>query len=479
MASQPTHPLEPSGEEMRRLVAQAMERIVAYVESLPEQPAGDVEGAVDVARALVEPPPEEGRPFGELLDLVFDRAAPLSFNAAGPGYLGYIPGGGLFATAVADLIADTINRYTGVFAAAPALIQLESNVLAWFAKLMGFPAESRGLLTSGGSMAHLTALTTARRDRLGEDFLQATLYLSDQTHYSVAKAAALAGFPAAHVREVPTDGAFRIRLDALAEAVAADRRRGLHPFLVVGNAGTVNTGAVDPLPELARFAEGEGMWLHLDGAYGAFFRLTERGRSALAGLELADSLVLDPHKGLFLPYGNGALLVRDGQALRRAHAFGGHYLPAGQDDPALVDFYLHGPELSKPYRGLRVWLPFKLYGVGAFRRELDEKIDLARWLAAEIARLDHVAMIVGPELSLFAFRVEPPGADREAGDRASREVLERVNAGQRVLLTGTVLPDERYAIRVCVLSFRTHRERIETALDELRRAIAEVLGSST
>ncbi len=214
----------------------------------------------------------------------------------------------------------------------------------------------------------------------------------------------------------------------------------------------------------------------MDGAYGAFFRLTERGREALAGLEQADSLVLDPHKGLFLPYGTGALLVRDGEALRRAHSFGGHYLPAEQEDPDLVDFFLYGPELSKPYRGLRVWLPFELYGIAAFRAALDEKLDLARWLAAEVERLEHVAMVAGPELSLFAFRVEPPGAGREAGDRASREVLERVNAGQRVFLTGTVLPDERFTIRVCVLSFRTHRERIETALAELRRAIAEVVG---
>lgn len=472
--TEPFFPLEPDAPEMRRLVDEAMERIVRYVETLPEQPAADTAGAVELARSLVEPAPEAGRPLADLLELLFERAVPRSFNASGPGYLAFVPGGGLFASGVADLIGDSVNRYTGVFAAAPALVQLEANVLRWFGEIVGYPPSARGLLTSGGSLAAFTALVTARRERLPEDFLSGTLYVSDQTHHSIAKAAILAGFPAGNVREVPTDATFRIRMDALAEAVAEDRRRGKTPFLVVGNAGTVNTGAVDPLPELARFAREEGLWLHADGAYGAFFHMTERGREALRGLSEADSIVLDPHKGLFLPYGNGALLVRDGQALRRAHTFGAHYLPEGQQDPDLWDFHLHGPELSRPYRGLRAWLPMKLYGLDAFRRALDEKLDLARWFAGEVRKLPHVTMVAEPVLSLLAFRVEPPGASGEDLERVNREVVERVNARQRVFLTGTVLPDDRFAIRTCVLSFRTHLDRMEAALEDLGTAIAEV-----
>ncbi|HUF78786.1 MAG TPA: aminotransferase class I/II-fold pyridoxal phosphate-dependent enzyme [Thermoanaerobaculia bacterium] len=474
----PVSPFEPGGVEIRRLVDEAVDRIVRYLETLPEQAAGDTAGGVELARSLAEPLPEAGRPLEELLDLVFERAAPLSFNAAGPGYLAFIPGGGLFASALADLVAGSINRYTGVFAAAPALVQLEANVLRWFAEIVGYPEAARGILTSGGSLAVLTAIVTARRERLPENFLSATLYVSDQTHHSVAKAAVLAGFPPGNVREVETDGAFRIRLDRLAERVAEDRRLGLSPFLVVGNAGTVNTGAIDPLPELARFAREEGLWLHADAAYGGFFMLTERGRAALAGIEQADSVVLDPHKGLFLPYGNGALLVRDGQALRRAHAFGARYLPASQEDPDLVDFHLYGPELSKPYRGLRAWLPLKLYGAESFRRELDEKLDLARWIAGELRGIEHLTMVAEPELSLLAFRLEPPGIAEAERNRLNREVLERVNARQRVLLTGTVLPDERFVLRVCVLSFRTHMERMEMALADLKAAIGEALGGA-
>lgn len=463
--------LEPDGAEVRRMVEEVLPRIVRYLETLPEQPAADTDGAVEVARSLAGPIPEEGSPLAELLELLFERAIPKSFNAAGPGYLGFIPGGGLFASALADLIADSVNRYTGVFAAAPALVQLEADVLRWFAGIVGYPETARGILTSGGSLAAFTALVTARRERLPEDFLSGTLYLSDQTHYSVAKAAVLAGFPPGNVRWVETDDRFRIRLDRLAEAVAADRLRGLTPFLVTANAGTVNTGAVDPLPELARFARDQGLWLHADAAYGGFFRLTDRGREALAGLAEADSVVLDPHKGLFLPYGNGALLVRDGQALRRAHTFGAHYLPESQEDPELVDFHLHGPELSRPYRGLRAWLPLRLYGAGAFRRALDEKLDLARWAVAEVRALEHVRIVAEPELSLFAFRLEPPGASEEERNRLNREWLARVNARRRIFLTGTVLPDGRFVLRLCVLSFRTHRDRLEMALEDLEAAM--------
>jgi aromatic-L-amino-acid/L-tryptophan decarboxylase len=466
-------PLEPSAGEMRRLVEAAMERIVPYLGSLDEQPASNVEGGAALARSLAEPLPLSGTPFGELLDLLFERAAPCSFNTAGPGYLAYIPGGGLFLSAVADLIADAVNRYVGVFAAAPAFAQLEANVLAWFAEMAGYPPEARGILTSGGSLANLTALITARRERLPEDFLSGVLYASDQTHHSVEKAALLAGFPEGAVRSVPTDERFRLRLDRLAAMVAADRARGLSPFLVIGNAGTTNTGAVDSLGELADLARDERLWLHVDAAYGGFFLLTDEGRRTLAGIERADSFAVDPHKGLFLPYGTGALLVRDGAALKRAHAVAADYLPAVPEDPDLVDFGEISPELSRPFRGLRVWLPLKLHGVGPFREALQEKLALARLATAGLRAIPGMEILAEPQLSLVAFRYSPPGIDGADLDRLNRELLERVNARRRVMLTGTLLRG-RFALRICVLSFRTHRDRIEMCLEDVRAALAEM-----
>jgi aromatic-L-amino-acid decarboxylase len=469
-----SHPLELSADEMKSLVNAALDRIVRHIETLPEQPATRTKGGARLARALAEPLPEEGEPVGKLLDLLFRKAVPSSLNTAGPGYLAYIPGGGLFHSAVADLIADSVNRYTGLSLAAPALVQLEMNVLNWFRDIAGLPETARGVLTSGGSLANFTALVTARREKLPENFLSGTLYVSDQTHHSVLKSALLAGFPPANVRSVPSDDRYRLRLDRLEEQIEDDRKRGFTPFLVVGNAGTTNSGAVDPLPEIAALASRHNLWFHIDGAYGGFFRLTERGKKALAGMELADSVVLDPHKSLFLPYGTGALLVRDGAALKRAHTVSADYMPPIQDDPALNDFCELSPELTRPFRGLRVWLPIKMHGIAPFRDALDEKLDLARWAVEELRKIPHLEILAEPDLSLLAFRLAPPDVtDPEALDRLNRRFLDQINERKRVFLTGTLLHG-RFALRICVLSFRTHHDRVAMAIEDVKEAMKEV-----
>lgn len=464
------YPLEPSGQEMRRLVAEAMDRIVPHVESLAEQPAQNVEGATEYALGLIESLPRHGVAYEQLLDHLFNDLVPRSFNAAGPGYLAYVPGGGLFHSAVADLIADAVNRYVGVCAAAPALAQIEANVVRWFCEIAGFPAGSGGVLTSGGSLANFTAIVTARKALLGDDFQRAALYCSEQVHHSFQKAANLAGFPYANIREIATDGEFRIRPAALEEAIARDRAAGTTPFLVVGSAGTTGTGAVDDLTALAAIAKRNGMWFHVDGAYGAFFNLTERGRVALAGIELADSLILDPHKTLFLPFGTGAVLVRDAMALRRAHSLHAEYLPAMQSDTELVDFCEISPELSRDFRGLRVWLPLKMFGIDPFRQLLDEKLDLVRYAVDELRKIEGLEIVAEPQLTITAFRLVRPGRDP---DEVNRALLERINAKKRVMLTPTIV-DGRFVIRICIVSHRTHRDRVEMAVADIRDAVAEM-----
>jgi aromatic-L-amino-acid decarboxylase len=465
--------LELSPAALRGLIEEAASRIVAHVASLPGQPAADTEGADELARSLVEPLPENGQPAGEILDFLFERVVPKSFNSAGPGYLAYIPGGGLPQSAVADLIAGSVNRYVGVFAAAPGLAQLEANVLRWFCDLAGLPPGAGGILTSGGSLANLSALVAARSERLPRNFLSGTVYASRETHHSVRKAAMLAGFPPENVRTIETDDAYRVRPDSLARAVAADREAGFAPFLLVANAGTTNTGAVDDLRALADLASRERLWMHVDAAYGGFFLLTQRGRERMAGIERADSIVLDPHKGLFLPYGTGALLVRDSGTLRRAHALSADYIPATQEDPDLVDFHQLSPELSRAFRGLRVWLPLRLHGIGPFRANLEEKLELAREACAKLREIDDVEILAEPQLSIVAFRLKPEGRDEAELTRLNRRLLERINARQRVFLTGTLLSG-RFAIRICVLSFRTHRDRMEQGFEDIRAAVREV-----
>ncbi|UCF40643.1 MAG: aminotransferase class I/II-fold pyridoxal phosphate-dependent enzyme [Gemmatimonadota bacterium] len=472
MTPSPATPLELTGPEMRTLVDAAMNRIVVHLESLPEQPAFDLDGAAELARSLAEPMPERGVPHDQALDLVF-RAAPKSFNTAGPGYLAYIPGGGLFHAALADLVADAVNRYVGVWLAAPGLAQLEANVVRWFSEIVGYPPAARGMLTSGGSLANFSAIVTARRERLPADFLRGTVYASDQVHHSITKAAILAGLPPERVRVVPSDARFRLRLDALETLIAADREAGLEPFLLVTSAGTTNTGAVDDLEGAAAVAERHGLWHHADAAYGGFFALTERGHRVLRGLERADSITLDPHKGLFLPYGTGSLLVRDGAALERSHALEAEYLPPMQEDAEFVDFCQISPELSRPFRGLRVWLPFKLAGAGAFRAQLDEKLDLAHWAHERLREVEGVEIVAEPQLSIVAFRLTRPGLDADGMNRLNRELLERINARRRVYLTGTTVRGA-FVLRICVLSFRTHLERMEQGLQDIRRAVEEL-----
>jgi len=466
--------LELSPEGIRRLVDAALPRILEHIASLPHQPAADAEGGAELARSLREPLPREGAPVEELLDLLFERVIPRSFNTAGPGYLAYIPGGGLPHSAVADLISGATNRYVGVFAAAPGLVAIESNVIRWFAEMVGYPADAAGILTSGGSLSNFSALVAARRDRLPERFLDGTIYVSDQGHHSIEKAALLAGFPERNVRPIESDAKFRIRPDALARAIAEDRGGGRTPFLVVANAGTTNTGAVDDLEALADLARREGLWLHADAAYGGFFVLTERGRKALAGLERADSIALDPHKGLFLPYGTGCLLVRKAEALRRAHAVSADYMPPMQEDADLPDFNLLSPELSRGWRGLRAWLPLKMHGIEPFRRNLDEKLDLASRATEELRAIPDIEILAEPQLSIVAFRLAPPGLELEAANGLNRRLLDRINAKKRVYLTATNL-NGVFAIRICVLSFRTHLDRVLAGLEDVREAAASLV----
>ena len=448
-------------------------RCVDHLASVDRQPScGDVDAAA-LCRALREPSPEHGVALEPLLDSLFRDWIPRSFTTIAPGYFAYIPGGGIYPAALADFIADTTNRYTGVWQAAPALVQLEANALDWLRDWMGFPPEARGLFTTGGSMATFNAIVCARQRHLGAEIRRGVLYTSDQAHHSVLKSAKLAGIMPDRVRAIESDDRFRLRIDVLREAIAADRRSGLTPCAVVSTAGTTNTGAVDPLDQVADVCDGEGMWHHIDGAYGAFFYLCDDLRDTLRGLPRADSLTLDPHKGMFLPYGTGALLVRDGAALRAAHEATAGYLPAMPHPEDFYDPSQHGPELSRGFPGLRVWLSVKLFGAAAFRGAIAEKRALTLDAARRVASLPGIVMDAAPELSLFAFHLTWPGATRSDEDAATQALMEKTTALGRVMVTGCTAHG-RFLGRVCVLSFRTHQREIDALVEDLAASIQDI-----
>jgi aromatic-L-amino-acid decarboxylase len=467
--------LELSANDMQAMGEAALARIVSHIASLPGQPArGDVQ-AEDLCRSMREGAPEHGGPIEPLLEKLFEEWIPRSFTTPGPGYLAFIPGGGLYPAAVADFISAATNRYTGVWMAAPALVQLDANVLEWLRTWMGFPATARGLLTTGGSMAHFNAILCARERDLGVEVRPGVLYTSTHVHHSVVKSARLAGVMPDRVREIEVDADFRMRVDALAAAVRADRAAGLRPFIVVSSAGTTNTGAVDPLDQIADLCRAEGLWHHVDGAYGAFFHMCDDLRPLLVGLSRADSLTLDPHKGLFMPYGVGALLVRDGADLHRANGMSAGYLPAAPDADQFYDPSQYGPDLSRGFPGLRVWLCLKIFGAARFRAALAEKRALALDGAARIGRLPGVVMVAPPQLSLFAFYLTKPGASLAQENEMTRALLERVTVRGRVMVTGCTV-DGRFLARVCVLSFRTRQAQIDACVEDMA-AEARALGA--
>lgn len=454
-----------------------LERSVAHLASIGSQPScGDVDAA-ELCRSLREPAPEAGADLEPLLDQLFNELIPRSFTTPSPGYLAYIPGGGVYPAALADFIADTTNRYTGVWTAAPALVQLEANVLEWLRDWMGFPAGTAGLLTTGGSGATFNAVLCARERHLGTDIRSGTVYASDQGHHSISKAAKLAGIAADRVRTIATDADFRMDVIALAEEIARDRAQGLRPFLVVSSAGTTNTGAVDPLDDIADLCARERLWHHIDGAYGAFFHMCPELRPLLRGLSRGDSLTLDPHKGMFLPYGTGALLVRDGNALRQVHSATAGYLPENQDE--FYDPAQYGPELSRGFPGLRVWMSVKLYGAARYRAAISEKRSLALWAAWHIALIPGIVMDAAPQLSLFAFHLEDATLTTQVQrNAATEELVRRVTARGRVMLTGCTV-DGRYLARVCVLSFRTRMAEMEACVQHLAEEAAAILAPAS
>jgi len=460
-----SYPLEPARAEMLEMADAATKFVVDFIESLPGAPASDLDGVADAIHNARGEAPEKAGDFEVLLNVV-KVGAQKAFNTTGPGYFAYIPGGGLFAAAIADFLATSVNRFVNLWSAAPVFAAMEWDVIRWLCDAFDYPEGARGILTSGGSMSNFSAIVTARTAKLSEEFLDGCLYVTEQTHLSVAKAARLAGFPARAMRVVPTDASLRMDACALTEMVHADRVSGMRPFCVVASAGTTNTGAIDPLDEIAAVCTDEGLWLHADAAYGGFFYLTDRGRAVFHGIERADSITLDPHKALFLPYGTGALLVRDGPLLRKAHQVGGEYLQDLADEAEIPNFTDYSPELSRDFRGLRVWLPLKLHGFAAFREALDEKLDLARLLHGELARTPGFDVPWEPALTIVPFRYQPRSGDI---DEFNTRLLDKINASKRIFLSSTRL-DGSFWLRACIVSHRTHEDRVREAIEIIREA---------
>jgi aromatic-L-amino-acid decarboxylase len=462
-----SRPLDPDAEgrlHLRDKVLAYADGFMEYLDRGPAFVASDGEDSTLFDSPISEAPMDPGT----VLDLLDHGAHSSGVNVGSAGTMAYIPGSNLYASALADYLGAVANRYSGLYFAAPGSVRMERVLLRWMADLMGYPVGSAGDLTSGGSIANLVGIVTAREAHglKAKDFDKAVVYLTEQSHHAIDKALRIAGLGESVKRFIPLDERYRMRPDALEEAVRGDAKMGLYPWLVAATAGTTDTGAVDPLADIADISRRHELWLHVDGAYGAAFILTERGRKILEGIERSDSMVMDPHKGLFLPFGSGVVLVREGRHLLNAHYYDASYLQdkdvlASAEEVSPADL---SPELTRPARALRLWLPLKLAGIAPFRAALEEKLLLARYFHEKMMLDDRFEVGPPPDLSIVTFRYVPSSGNPDAFNRT---LIDAVQRDGRVFISSTMI-DGRFTLRLAVLNLRTHLEKVDLAIDILR-----------
>ncbi|MFT5139692.1 MAG: aromatic-L-amino-acid decarboxylase [Lysobacterales bacterium] len=460
--------LEPGSAVRSEYFAKAGKYSESFLEQLPDgQTFLEDSGQCETLDGSLSEHPTEMDDLLQTLSIAVDQT---SINPASGGHLGYIPGGGIYPSAIGDFLADVTNRYSGVHFANPGAAMMEKHLVKWMCDLIGYPDTAGGDLTSGGSTANLSGIVTAREAKgIGVDQIRnSCIYMSRQVHHCVDKALRVAGLEECQLRFVPMDDAHRMDAEILEEMVVSDKAKGLNPWLLIASAGTTDTGAVDPLLKIGAIAEQHDLWLHVDAAYGGFFILCAEGREALVGLGKADSIVMDPHKGLFLPYGTGAVLVKNVDLLARAHSYHANYMQDANDkgfgySPADLSV-----ELSRPFRGLRLWLPLKLFGLAAYRSALEEKIWLARYFHSELSKVKGFAVGANPDLSVVTFKYEPVTGDIE---KFNRRLLKAVHDDGRIFISSTML-DGQFTLRVAILHLRTHLEEVDYLLKFLTTTAA-------
>jgi glutamate/tyrosine decarboxylase-like PLP-dependent enzyme len=474
------HEFDLDPEEVRRLGRRAADMVADHVAGLRGGPVfGKLGGA---AAVFDEPLPEDGRDADLVLDAARDHVLTHPFGNSHPRFWAFINATPDPVGIVADFLASAMN--SNCWGGDHASVHVEDRVVRWIAEILGLPPAAEGILTSGGSMANFTALATARRAMSPGVREEGTagapplvVYASEEAHSCVEKAVDLLGLGTRQLRVIPTDARFRVRVDLLQEAVAADRRAGRQPAVVVGNAGSVNTGAIDPLDELADLCAREGLWFHVDGAYGAMACVSASLRPLFLGIERADSVAADPHKWLYVPFEAGATLVREpgrlGDAFRRPAA----YLVHDPDSPVIgpVLFNERGPELSRGFKALKVWMGLKRHGRKGYAAAVEHDVAMARFLAEEVRESEDFELLAEPGLSIVNFRYRPPGwRDPESDlDRLNRQIVNRLVGSGTFFLAPTVLRG-RTSLRVAIVNFRTRENDLRALLEEASRAGQEL-----
>ncbi len=454
--------LEPNSEQRKYL----FENVIAYSEKFLERNKNSKcyikNDLNDENIFLIDEQPVDIKNILEILNNHVDNDG---INLTSGKYLGYIPGGGLYHAALGDYLAAVTNKFAGISFVSPGAVKIENSLIKWMSREIGYPENSAGNLTSGGSISSLSAVVAARDDRIIENnkIKQAVVYLTDHTHHCIEKALHIAGLSSCIKRRIPVDEKYRMSTNELRKTVRNDLENSLIPWLVVGTAGTTNTGSVDPLTEIHQIASEFEIWFHVDGAYGGLYSLTSEGKEILKGLEYSDSVVLDPHKTLFLPYGTGTVILRNRAKLYKAFNADADYIENTFDNETEISPSDLSPELSKHFRGLRLWLSLKINGISAFRAALSEKIYLARYFFNKLNSVNGFEMGPFPDLSISTYRYIPKNGD---ADSFNMKLMKEIQNEGKIFISSTRLAG-KVVLRAAIQSFRTHRDEIDEAIEVL------------
>ena len=471
--------LDISPERFREMAIRALEVVESYYAELPVMPVMPVTSAQAVRDLLNEALPREGSGIADALTVVRDIVYPLSRHNGHPRFFGYVASPGTAVAAIGDFLAAGLNANVTSWRSAPAAAQIEHVVVDWLKSMLGYAAESQGLLVSGGSMANFSALAAARAAadpeiaRVGNTGKSALrIYVSAEGHFSIHKAARLLGVGSENVVSISTDASQRIDTAELDRRIDADRQAGLRPMCVVANAGTVNTGAFDSLEQLAGIAERHDVWLHVDGAYGGFAALAASAKHLFVGIERANSVSLDPHKWLYSSVGCGCVLYRDPSMAAAAFSHDAEYTrPIGLSRDEAFAFWDFGPELSRPFRALTVWLQLKLYGSRRLENAIESNLACARYFGTLVESAEDFELLAPVGLSIFCFRYNPPIYAGDLNTLNESILIELQRAGSSYLSNTTVAG--KFALRGCVLNYRTTLTDMKRLLDDFRAAARE------
>lgn len=455
-----------SREEMRKFGYAVVDLLTEHFAKVQDGPVGAKGDPSKMIPLFDQDPPETGRDPNELLAQLERDVFPNNLHVDHPRFFAFVPGPNNFVSTMADALAAGFNIFNGTWLGGSAAGAVELGVVRWLCRVCGLPKSAGGLFVSGGSMANLTGLVAARHSFLQDRLDGAMVYFSDQTHSSVERALHVIGFAREQMRRLPSDENFRLSLQKLSEAIASDRAKGLRPFCIIANAGTTNTGAIDPLNELADLAAKEKMWLHIDGAFGAAAILSERGKQMLRGLEGADSISLDPHKWLFQSFECGCVLVRDVALLKSAFQIKPDYLRDVHRNVAEFNPADHGVQLTRSFRALKVWLSLQTFGVAAFREAIDRGFELAEIAERELRARKGWEILSPAQMATVCFRFGD-------SDEVQTQLVDLMMRNGYALLTSTEL--RRVAsLRLCTINPRTTKRDIIGTIDRLHQLAREL-----